>query len=351
MNILVDSFGRQEWKQYSKIFKDNSIYQAWEYQEVRAERAGQQISRIMIMNDTQKPILMAQMRIQRVPTVGLKIGYVQSGPLIQNQELDVSALSEALAALKQLYFKKKVDVLRIIPNIVKDQVGEKIENCLLSAGFVRAANHKPYQTIMVSLIESADDIMSRIDRESRRNIRKAEKANIELQEGNSLELFAILEDMYSKAKDRKGFLGINSDEFAEVQKRMDGDDKARILVSYQDNEAISAHATTHFGNTAIPIITANTIKGLQSGSSYLIWWKAYLSAKESGLMFYDLGGIDEKENPKGYLFKKRMGGQEVFHIGAFDACVSRWAGLQWWCAEKAYNYLKWRQRNKSRQVC
>lgn len=43
-----------------------------------------------------------------------------------------------------------------------------------------------------------------------------------------------------------------------------------------------------------------------------------MAAKERGLRWYDLGGIDPDENEGVYRFKARMGGFEVITAGPYD---------------------------------
>jgi len=340
MNVYIDSIDHKEWKSNSKYFKDYSVYQMWEYQQVRAARAGQQLNRILIVDDHDSPVLMGQMRIQRMPVLGLRIGYFQWGPLIQCEPYDESSAREALILLRQSFLGSKVNVLRLKPNIENDNQGEQWGNLFSSAGFKRVTNVPPYQTIIVSLAESPEQILSVMDREARRNIRKAEKANIEFREGTSGEFFDILKRLYTQAKERKGFHGIDADDLAEAQKLFAEEDKIKILIAYHENEPVSAHATAHIGLTAEPIIVANTPNGLKLGSSYLIWWKAYLRAKELGMRFYNLGGIDKKLNPNGYVFKKRMGGREVVHICSFEACVNPIAEKICHAGEWVYRLIK-----------
>ena len=192
----------------------------------------------------------------------------------------------------------------------------------------------------VYLSDNQEQILSRIDRESRRNLRKAERNEITFREGTNEECFNILKRMYAQAKERKGFRGIDVDDFSESQKLFPEEEKLKVLIAYRENEPISALATAHIGIAAEPIILANTPGGLKYGSSYLIWWKAYLRAKEHGMQYYDLGGVDEKLNPKGYLFKKRMGGKEVFHIGEFEASSNSVVHFKWRCIEKLYRLVR-----------
>ena len=340
MNVYIDSIDHKEWKSNSKYFKDYSVYQMWEYQQVRAARAGQQLNRILIVGDHGSPVLMGQVRIQRIPMLGLKIGYIQSGPLIQVEPYHESSALEALILLRQSFLGSKVNVLRLKPNIENDDQGEQWVNLFSSAGFQRVTNVPPYHTMMVSLADSPEQILSGIDKESRRLIRRAAERNIDFKEGTSEEFFNILKCLYAQAKERKGFHGIDADDFAESQKLFAEEDKIKVLIAYYENEPVSAHATAHIGVTAEPIIAANTPKGFKCGSSYLIFWKAYLRAKELGMRYYTLGGIDEKLNPKGYLFKKGMGGKEVFHICSFEACINPIVEKICHLGEWAYRLIK-----------
>jgi lipid II:glycine glycyltransferase (peptidoglycan interpeptide bridge formation enzyme) len=340
MNVYIDGIDHTEWKRNAKYFLDYSVYQTWEYQQVRAERARQQLRRILIVDDNGSPVLMGQARIKRVPMLGLTIGYIQSGPLIQVGSYDESSALQALIQLRQSFLGSKVNVLQLVPNIKNDDRGERWIELLSSAGFQRVSSVPPYHTMMVSLSDSPEQILLRIDRESRRNIRKAEQNDITFKEGTNEEFFNMLKRLYAQAKERKGFRGIDADDFAESQKLFAEEDKIKVLIAYYENEPVSALATAHIGITAEPIILANTPEGLKYGSSYLIWWKAYLRAKEYGMQYYDLGGVDEKLNPKGYLFKKRMGGREVFHIGEFETSTNCVVRFEWRCIKKLYRLVR-----------
>jgi lipid II:glycine glycyltransferase (peptidoglycan interpeptide bridge formation enzyme) len=233
-----------------------------------------------------------------------------------------------------------INVLRIVPNLVNNEVGRKIENLLESVGFKKNQRLLPYHTCIVSLKEHEEEIYSRIHRDNRRIIKKAEKMQIEVREGTDMESFRILGNLYAGAKDRKGFKGLDFMEFAKTQQLLTQSEKAIVLIAYYDGQPVTAHATTHFGTTAVPILTANSEKGLQCGTSYLLWRKAYIMAKNLGMQYYDLGGIDPDKNPKGYLFKKHMGGEESFHIGVFEAYTNPLILKILHIAENCYRFLK-----------
>jgi lipid II:glycine glycyltransferase (peptidoglycan interpeptide bridge formation enzyme) len=233
-----------------------------------------------------------------------------------------------------------INVLRVVPNLRDDNTGRKVTEFLESAGFKRVRNVPCYHTLMVFLKEPEQDIRHRIHRDCRRILRKAERMEIEVREGTTDEFFNTLEHLYFGAKKRKGFKGLDSQEFAKTQQMLAPKDKATVLIAHYNGHPVTAHATTHFGNTAVPILTASNETGLRCGTSYLLWWKAYLVAKNLGMEYYDLGAVDPNKDPKGYLFKKRMGGEETFHIGAFDVCTNLRVKATWRMAEKIFHVLK-----------
>ena len=62
--------------------------------------------------------------------------------------------------------------------------------------------------------------------------------------------------------------------------------------------------------------------GLEHKATYLIQWEVIRWFKEIGCKRYDLGGIDLKLNPNGYIFKSGITKNEVFGMGVYEACDS-----------------------------
>jgi lipid II:glycine glycyltransferase (peptidoglycan interpeptide bridge formation enzyme) len=336
--ILIDACNPAEWSQLAENFDDNNVYQTRAYQKIRAENDGQDLKSIII-KDNDDVILMCHMRIQKVPLVGLKVGYVQSGPLMMRKDGRVDKLPEALHLLGDLVSNKMAHVLRMNPNIYDDERGKRISEILgKSIGMV--SHVPPHHTMRISLNRTEEEIRSRFDRESRRLLRKAEERNIENIEGTGGQLFAKVLELYSQAKQRKGFKGVDATVFSGMQEMLPENEKAKIIICYSEGKPITVHVTTHYGNTALPIITANNEAGLKLGSSYIVWWKAFVEAKTLGMEYYDLGGIDKVANPQGYQFKKHLGGDEIFHIGSYEICKNEFMRVLWRNAERAYNLKK-----------
>jgi len=117
--VIVDSVSREEWEGYAANFADYSIYQTWPYQQVRAEMDGQEVSRVIIKDERGHVVTMSQVRIKHVKPLGLRIGYVQWGPLVRATNGTLKCTLGALKALCKAYVGTKIDVFRIVPNMVK----------------------------------------------------------------------------------------------------------------------------------------------------------------------------------------------------------------------------------------
>jgi len=335
--IEIDTLGAKQWHDCASCFSDYSIYQSFCYQQIRADDERQSIKRVVVKGDGDV-VLMGHVRIKQMPAIKLRIGYVQFGPLVGNGGL--GGVGEAFRQFRIAMFKTGVNILRVVPNVRDDGFGKEFVEILNRAGFERVPGTKAYRTIIVSLKEDQEEIFRKIDKDPRRLIRKSQRQITEVKEGTSGCLFEILESIYLKSKIRKNFEGIDSSQFARTQEMLPKDQKSRILIAYVGDEPATALATSHFGNTAIPIMLANNELGLKNLCSYSLFWLAFLNAKKTGMEFYDMGGIDEIENPSGCLFKKKFGGDKFSYIGAFEASSSHVLSSGLHFLERGYKLIK-----------
>jgi lipid II:glycine glycyltransferase (peptidoglycan interpeptide bridge formation enzyme) len=338
--VIIDNVNQAEWEQSAKGFADYSIYQTWAYQNVRAEMAGQELSRAVIRDHDNNVVTMCHVRIQNVKSLGLKIGYVQKGPLMLARDGRITCSAEALSALREAYMGGRVSVLRVAPNLCDDRTGRSVSQMLTSGGYQIVGSVLPYRTLMLDLRGSEEDIRRGLDRNFRRNLKKAEQAGIDVQEGSDGPFCEILRELYLSMVERKGFKALDVDEFIKPQSELSAVEKMNFVVAYCDGSPVSVHLASHLGTTGVALLVASNEKGLSCRSSYLIWWKACLAAKHAGMKQYDLGGIDPQSNPGGYQFKSQISRCDSLGIGAFDACSSVLVRNVWRASEKVYHFIK-----------
>jgi lipid II:glycine glycyltransferase (peptidoglycan interpeptide bridge formation enzyme) len=341
--IIIDQIKQNQWEQYAEQFSDYNLYQTWPYQQVRSEMDGQALNRVVIQNDAGQVIAMCQVRIKHVKLLGLKIGYVQWGPAHRGQETEANSLAESLEQLHKAYVGARVNVLRIVPNIFADEAGEKDLEIFRASGFEYVSSLAPYHTMIFPLDISEEEMRSKLHRSWRRYLNKAEQSDIDIQEGTDDEYFHILEKLYLSALKRKGFKGLNPGVFVRTQQMLSNREKMNAVVAYLDDQPIAVHITSHLGNTGLGILAAVNEMGLQCGATYLVWWRTLLAAKRAGMKKYDLGGVDPEKNPKVFQFKSRMGSEEAYHLGAFEAYTNLRVKTVWRQVEKGYHIFKRRE--------
>ncbi len=337
--IIVDDITSDTWRELAKQFADYSIYQTWEYQHIRGQMDTQEVIPFMIKNDTGRIVTMGQVRIKRLKALALTVGYIQNGPLVYDIDGGLNCSCEALRLLRDTFVGKRVDVLRVLPNIVADQRGQQVTDVLCESGYKLIRSVKPYHTISVSLVESEEEIRRRFSRSGRRDVKIAEKAKAEIRESANMESFEILDDLYAGAMSRKGFQGLDPKSFRQTQRLLADDEKMTTIVTYLQGEPLAASVNSYLGDTFVNLYVATNKRGLKHKISYLVWFTSFVSAKHAGMKKCDVGGIDPVRNPKVYDFKKRLGGEEVFHIGAFDACSSTRARVTWRILDRFYHLL------------
>lgn len=338
--VYIDNFSRGDWEQYAKEFADYSIYQTWPYQQVRAEMDGQLLSRFIIKDENDHVVTMGQVRIKYFKPLCLKIGYVQWGPLVCGLDGCLKCTGEVLNILRGTYVGTKVNILRIVPNVPDNEMGREFTKLLKVSGFCHVPRFKPYHTMALSLDCSEEQLRKRLHQSWRRQLSKAERANIEVVECNSHESFEMLERLYLATIQRKGIRGLDPQVFTKTQQLLSSAEKMSLILAYNDGQSVTVHLTSNLGDSAIFLLGGSSKEGLECRASYLAWWNAIMHSSEKGMRSYDVGGIDFEENPTVSRFKAGMGGQEVSNMGAFDACSSVPTKVIWHISEKVYSLVK-----------
>lgn len=339
-DVLIDEIEPAQWAEYARGFADYSIYQTWAYQDVRADVDGHHVSRAVVKNDNNEIVSISHVRVRRVTSLGLKIGYIHMGPLFFKKDGVCGCSGEVVKALRDAYLGPRVNVLRIAPNIIDDSENQRFVEIFESNGFQRLKGVPPYHTMILPLDCSSEDLRMGLHQKWRKKLRKAEKAGVEVVERSNEEPFKVLDNFYQELRERKGFKGVDPEVFARSQGALSNAEKMSLFVAYFEDDPVTVHVTSSLGDTAIALLVASNEKGYSCWSSYLTWWKALMASKDKGMKKFDLGGIDFENNLNVSRFKAGLGGQEKSHIGAFEAYTNTVVKNLFRMAEKVYVKMK-----------
>ena len=339
-SVCIDDFTRNDWETAAAGFSDYSIYQTWPYQGHRAETGREHLSRAIVIDSYGHVAAMCHVRIKNLFPLPIKIGYVQWGPLMQSHDDTITCTAEALEALKKAYVPEKVNVLRFTPAVWSGQDDSNILEMFSDAGLTHVRKHRSYQTLLLKVDDSEDEIRKRLNKSFRRDVKNAEKAGVEVRVGCDEEFFDVLKQIHADLVKTKGFDGCSVAEFMKPQFDLSDHEKMKVVAAYHNGEPASAVLIANLGNRGVVLLAATNDLGRSVFSSYAAWYHAACVANQTGMKWCDLGGIDEKNNPKVFQFKSRMGGFFVSHLGVFDSSNNLSAKLLWQITQSTANIFK-----------
>jgi len=321
--IEVDRVTESEWSQLTERFADANIYQTWSY---GAARWGvRSLSHLVLKRDGEAEGL-AQLRIVRPAGLGAGVAYLRWGPLchLRGQELNSETVDRLAHALQKEYVENRGLYLEILPNAFggsarADAFGSAFTKFDRGTGI----SDEQYRTFVLDLSPSLEDLRKNLDKKWRNQLNAAERNSLAIIEGNSVDLYRRFRQLYQQMWERKRFaMNVSLEQFEQIQERLPQDQKMRILICEHEGKPNAALVCSALGDSAVYLLGATNDQGMKLKSSYLLQWTLIQRLKESGVRFYDLGGIDPEANPGVHHFKSGLSGEDLSHIPPFAACDS-----------------------------
>jgi len=317
----IDAVDEQAWNRLVLEFADGNIYQTWSY---GAVIGGSRNLRHLVLKLNGEVVAIAQARIKRLPVVGLGIAYVQWGPLWRRTNVGPNAeiFRQALRALHNDFVCRHGLTVRLFPLVFEDDVVD-FRAILAEEGFAAVAEEAHGRTILMNLAPNLADLRENMSSHWKRELKVAEKSNLEFTENSSQESFESFIEMYKEMVSRKKFVEPNDiHQFERIQQQLPEQLRMRVLLC-KSNSGLSAGAIYSLvGNSAIYLFGATSNAGMKSRGSYFLQWKIVEALKQKNVAFYNLNGINPEKNPGTYKFKSDLAGKhgrDVFYAGRFEA--------------------------------
>jgi lipid II:glycine glycyltransferase (peptidoglycan interpeptide bridge formation enzyme) len=317
--VEIDSIQEAKWEQLLPEFDDSSIHQAWSSGKMQwGER---NLSHLILKRDG-KVVAMAQIGIKKLPVVKVGVATVYWGPLWRRngKQEDYDILDKMIEALKNEYANKRGLMLRIWP-IGFEVLDKRTISIINNHGFRRNLAILPYRTILLNLSAPLDELRKNFDQKWRNKLNAAEKQNLNIVDGDSIELYNGFLKMLKETVLRKKFeTRIDYNAYRRIQCELPEFLKLKVFVCNFEGKPVSGGVFSAIGKTGNYLLGATANSGLRVNGSNLIQWCAIKWFKEKGCLWYDLGGIDPCGNPGVYHFKLGVAGKkgmDVTHIGQF----------------------------------
>jgi lipid II:glycine glycyltransferase (peptidoglycan interpeptide bridge formation enzyme) len=220
-----------------------------------------------------------------------------------------------------------VDALR-----AHDWVQEKS----VEAGF---GDVQPRYVFQIDLANrTLDDVFAGFNQLWRRNIRKAEKAGVEVSRGDYDDL-AAFHEVYVETAKRDHFTPRSLAYFQRMWTELNGidPDRLRLYIAWHDGHVAAATLLVVVGTHSWYSYGASTTADRDVRPSNALQWRMISEAHEAGCSIYDLRGISDTLDPANHLyglvqFKVGTGGFAQEYVGEWDRILRP----AWARAFKAY---------------
>ena len=250
----------------------------------------------------------------------MEVAYVNYAPVtVSDGDFSAEKFEYCLEALRREYVERRRLLLRVNPALGGGQFRELQMAKLEACGFRPCARHKPRETFVLDLARPLETIRGGFAPEWRRDLLKAEKEDVRITRSVELEDFDRFERIFLDLTKTKGFR-TNQDVsfFKTIQPDIPFEQKLVLHLAWHRQELVAGHLGSFVGDTAVYLLGAANSRGRDLRASYLLQWAAIEYAHNVGNTYYDLGGVDQQQNPGVFRFKKRLNGRAVMDVGPYE---------------------------------
>jgi len=261
---------------------------------------------------------------------------ISCGPLLDWDNLGHA--KKVFDRIRAIAKKERCVFVRVRPQLLNSPDNLRT---LSSLGLKKAPMHLAAEhTVMIDLTKTEDDLLAAMRRQTRYEVRRAEKLGIEVSRDDSEEIFREFHDIQVETAKRQGFVPPD----------------LKTLLAEQEAFLGSAYiykATTNVDGTQKPVAygliigdgveadyyeAASTELNRKLPGAYALLWRAMRDLKKAGYQRFNLWGIAPAGQPNHRYagvttFKTGFGGEIVEYVPAHDMVISRFFYLKNWIVE------------------
>ena len=260
---------------------------------------------------------------------------IPCGPLIDWSKKQI--VTEVFQKIRAIAKQEKCVFVRIRPQLVRaDENIRKLSTLGLKESPMHlAAEH----TVIINLEPTEEELLSNMRRQTRYEVRRADKLGLEVTSDNSEAIFREFHKVQAETAKRQGFVPPSLATL--LAEREAFSDNARIYVTKTpEKEPIAYGLIIRDGNEGDYYEAASTALNRKLPGAYALLWRAMLDLKADGYERFNLWGIAPAGQPNHRYagvttFKTGFGGQVVEYVPAHDMVISRVGYLKDLVVEKA----------------
>lgn len=246
---------------------------------------------------------------------------IPGGPLL-DWDGNIKALRFFLKEIAKLAEREKCVFVRMRPNIPDTEQHRKLAERLK---LIKSPMHLHAEhTVMLDITKSAEELMTEMRRQTRYEVRRAQKLGIKVSYETSEKAFNDFYDLQLETAERQGFIP-STRHLIMAQHEVFGD-KARIYTATLDGKVLAKGEILLQAPEAVYHEAASTLDGRKLPGAYALQWQIIQDAKALGLKRYNLFGIAPPNSPHHRYagvttFKTGFGGEQLAYLSAHDLVI------------------------------
>jgi len=310
LHLVWDDMSPEQWSQWMVQAGRSNLLQSWAYGEAKAMNSGWRVKRGAFYRDGE-PTAFVQVLQKSVAGV-LLVSRINRGPLFLKLPglLELEAVWRALAAQGNVFQGK---VLAVAPELRLS--GQHL--VLLSRLGFRQFSSVAWESVWVDLSIALSELRKKLDGKWRNALLSAEKSGLHLESGCDDGLFEWMMEKYRELMLEKAFTGIPIDLLLALRTQLPAESQLLILRAMQGEEAVAGICLVRHGAAATYLLGWNGPAGRHLKANQYLLWQAIAYLQQSGLDWFDLGGINEDDTPGIAAFKLGLRGEQYESAGEY----------------------------------
>ena len=248
---------------------------------------------------------------------------IPCGPLINWKDgRQVKAVFKKIAEIGK---KEKCVFVRLRPQLRATSENLKL---LEKLGLKKSPMHLAAEhTVMIDLTRAEEEMLADMRRQTRYEVRRADKMGIVVEKGESEELFKEFHDVQVETAKRQGFIPPNLKTLL-AEKEAFGSNIWIYVAKTAEKEPIAYGLIIGNGREADYFEAASTDLNRRLPGAYALLWQAMRDLKKAGYERFNLWGIAPAGQPNHRYagvttFKTGFGGEVIEYVPAHDLILSR----------------------------
>jgi lipid II:glycine glycyltransferase (peptidoglycan interpeptide bridge formation enzyme) len=311
---LVGAGGRARWDGFVGDSCGGLLMQSWGWGELR-RRYGWRPLRILALDpSSREPLGALQVLVKPIGPAGVGWAYAPRGPALPTAD-EVAVAAALLDRAAHELRRSRVISLHLDPEWPVDDPGWATVRRGLK---LRPARYdiQHRNTWLVDLRGTEEEVFRRLPPSTRRNIRTAERAGVEVERAAGSPAVQGFYRLHLETVQRQGFTTRPASYYERACQELG----AAVFTAARSGTPLASAIAVAFGRRLIYLYGGTSTDLPQARASYALHWQMIRWGLAQGCTQYDMWGVPKHFDPAnpahGYAtFKTRWGGRQAAHTG------------------------------------